>query len=214
VLFFSKKKEGSGTHRLTGRRQELVKPIPGKEASGTPFRLAFFWEITYGTVFRHENTPAYNKTCSISARETSCSWENEVLGPCLLTGTVNKFLLPMYSTGFLEIVPLPPSLQCYNVKEQIWANDSLTPRTCDSAALTAAGPSSQTHHHVKTAPKKGPVPRLDGKILCHMLLKLPGIEKKNCVIRQCRMCTENIRSGRTFFCTGTHYILAIAVPDP
>jgi hypothetical protein len=122
---FSKKKEGSGTHRLTGRRQELVKPIPGKEASGTPFRVVFFWEITYGTVFRHETTPAYNKTRSISARETSCSWENEVLGPCLLTGTVNKLLLTMYSTGFLEIVPVPPRLQCYSVKEQIWANDVL-----------------------------------------------------------------------------------------
>jgi hypothetical protein len=59
------------------------------------------------------------------------------------------------------------------------------------------------HHCVKRAPKKGPESRLDGKISCHMLLKLSGSEKKNSLIEHCRVCTQKkIRSWTTFFCAG------------
>jgi hypothetical protein len=35
-------------------------------------------------------------------------------------------------------------------------NDCVTPRTCDIATSTTAGPSNQAHHHVKRTPKKDP----------------------------------------------------------
>jgi hypothetical protein len=44
---------------LVFREHYICQPMQGKDCSGTPFRLASFWERTSGMAFQHKNTPVY-----------------------------------------------------------------------------------------------------------------------------------------------------------
>jgi hypothetical protein len=62
-------------------------------------------------------------------------------------------------------------------------NDTVTPRTCDSAKPSAAGYLCQEDHHVKRVPIKAPMSRLHKKISHFVLVQLSESEKQKCLIR-------------------------------
>ena len=89
-------------------------------------------------------------------------------------------------------------------------------RTRDSSTPSAAGYLCHAHHNVKRVPRKSPMSRLHEKISHYVLVKLPGSEKKNCLITECSTCQEGnlkIRACQHFAAqiVRYHYILVIFV---
>jgi hypothetical protein len=83
-------------------------------------------------------------------------------------------------------------------------NDSVTPRTCDSATPTGAGSLCQEHDNVKRIPIKAPALRLHEKNSHYVSIKLPGSEKQNCLTTVCSVRQEEtlkIRSVPTSCCS-------------